>query len=452
MKKFISLLLVCLMVVPFGMLATLSATADLFVPKTVYVQEGAAGDGTSAASPLGTLEAAYAALGDEGGEIVIIGTYNLNAYFKAPDHTGEVIIMGADASAKIATAIAEVRFFTGGPTVFTDITLETVTGSLLLVYQYHDFAITDTVVHEKKKDAMIVASQGGNAAKPSYNFTPKSCIVSIEGGYWNEVSFGPRQSFAYVEGGEVLTKPAEEFKDIEVTAYIGGDAVISKLFVAERSYTKSFLMEGSTASVILDGGQIDSFMGLNDNKTVTTGYLGGFVVYITENFDMSKSFENHGKPIDANRMNGGIFYGLSGENIFNNETISYTKLNNSTLVIDDAVYDAVMNSGKIYAGSFANTLKTSELFPDEPDDTTEPEDTTVIPEDTTPAETEPAETEPAETEPAQTEPAQTEPAETEKPGTGDAPETGDGAWAIAVVAAIAVMGCAVITASKKKAE
>ena len=74
----------------------------------------------------------------------------------------------------------------------------------------------------------------------------------------------------------------------------------------------------------------------------------------------------------------------------------------------------------------------------EPEDTT-PEDTTVTP----PAETEPAETEPAETEPAQTTPAETEPAEdTEEPGnvpTGDATWLVAVIAAAAVIACVAVI-------------
>ena len=438
MKKIVAILLACLMMIPFTMLASADMDFDTdYVYKTVYVQQGATGDGSSAANALGTLEAAYAAIGDDDGEIIVIGTYSLTAYLVAPAHAGEITIKGADANAQISVGIAETRFFTGGATVLTDIKLDTTTGSLLIVYGYNDIYVTDTVIHEKKKAAMIVAAQSGNTTKPTYNYTPKDCFVAVEGGYWDEISFGPRQGTDYVEDGVVNTKPLTEFNNINVTAMVGGNAVIAKLFLAERSYTKPLIMEGSTVTVILDGGQIDMFMGVNDNKTVTTGYAAGCLVYITENFDMSKSFENHGKSLDANRMNGGIFYGLSGENIYNNETISYTKLNNSILVIDDAVYDAILATGKIYAGSFAQTVKFSDMFPDEPDDdTTEPADTT-------PVVTEPVE----DTTPVVTEPTD----DTEKPGDGEAPDTGDIAWVIAVVAAVAVMGCAVITASKKKA-
>ena len=43
--------------------------------QVVYVSDGGDGDGTSAAAPLGDLAAAYKALGDAGGRIVLVGTY-----------------------------------------------------------------------------------------------------------------------------------------------------------------------------------------------------------------------------------------------------------------------------------------------------------------------------------------------------------------------------------------
>ncbi len=65
MKKIIALLLVCLMVVPFGMLATTSISA---AGKTIYVSD--AGDDTAAgdaAAPVKTIVKASELVGAEGG-------------------------------------------------------------------------------------------------------------------------------------------------------------------------------------------------------------------------------------------------------------------------------------------------------------------------------------------------------------------------------------------------
>jgi len=78
MKKFISLLLVCLMVVPFGMLASTGVSA---AGNTVYVSD--AGDdtksGADAANAVKTMEVAYLKLGAAGGTIVINGIHTDNS-------------------------------------------------------------------------------------------------------------------------------------------------------------------------------------------------------------------------------------------------------------------------------------------------------------------------------------------------------------------------------------
>lgn len=78
MKKhfLLSLLLLCAAL-------TLSAAAA----GTVYVADGGNGDGRTAASPLGDLAAAYTALGEDGGTIVIVEKYTLSAAFVEPDHS-----------------------------------------------------------------------------------------------------------------------------------------------------------------------------------------------------------------------------------------------------------------------------------------------------------------------------------------------------------------------------
>ena len=72
--------------------------------KTVYVSDGGKGDGMSQSAPLGSLKDAFAALGKNGGEIVIVGTATLpknpigtsqNAFVE-PEHTGKITLRGAD--------------------------------------------------------------------------------------------------------------------------------------------------------------------------------------------------------------------------------------------------------------------------------------------------------------------------------------------------------------------
>ena len=63
----------------------------------IYVCDGGTGDGTTDAAPLGNLADAYAALGDNGGTIVICGSYDLSStvstgFFIEPAHTGRITV------------------------------------------------------------------------------------------------------------------------------------------------------------------------------------------------------------------------------------------------------------------------------------------------------------------------------------------------------------------------
>ncbi|MBQ4150589.1 MAG: hypothetical protein IJC81_02150 [Clostridia bacterium] len=85
---------------------------------TVYVNDGGNGDGLSASTPVGTLADAYAALGEEGGKVVITDTLSLTESFTEPTHSGKVIITGGTLSVK------DIRFILNGATTFENITLK----------------------------------------------------------------------------------------------------------------------------------------------------------------------------------------------------------------------------------------------------------------------------------------------------------------------------------------
>ncbi len=124
---------------------TLSAAAA----DTVYVADGGSGDGKTASAPLGDLAAAYTALGEDGGTIVVVGKYTLRAAFVEPDHSGEVTVtQETDGTSYRAAADSGVyfnsmRYILNGPTTFASITFrgkgaETKKNNgALLVAQFH---------------------------------------------------------------------------------------------------------------------------------------------------------------------------------------------------------------------------------------------------------------------------------------------------------------------------
>ena len=76
--------------------AVLCTAAVFAAEQTVYVKDGGKGDGTSAASPLGTLNAAVAALGGKGGTVIACGDVTINAVTTIPEQSGDFTLTAAD--------------------------------------------------------------------------------------------------------------------------------------------------------------------------------------------------------------------------------------------------------------------------------------------------------------------------------------------------------------------
>ena len=64
--------------------------------QTVYVADGGIGDGTSAASPLGSMSAALKAVGTNGGEIVVCGAVKVSGTLTIPETSGDLTIRATD--------------------------------------------------------------------------------------------------------------------------------------------------------------------------------------------------------------------------------------------------------------------------------------------------------------------------------------------------------------------
>ena len=80
MRKLMSLLLVALMIVPFGALAATGISADS--ETVLYVKEGGTGDGSSADSALASIDAANKIAVTKAGDVTIkiVGTITFDLY------------------------------------------------------------------------------------------------------------------------------------------------------------------------------------------------------------------------------------------------------------------------------------------------------------------------------------------------------------------------------------
>ena len=120
--------------------------------ETVYLKQGADGDGSSPDTPMGKLTAAYAKLGRNGGTIVIMGEFAMEGDFVAPITEGTVRITGVYGGVDyreggaLSTGGTGRRIDINGPTIFENINLSTKQGSyLFLVANYNPVEIGEGV-------------------------------------------------------------------------------------------------------------------------------------------------------------------------------------------------------------------------------------------------------------------------------------------------------------------
>ena len=404
MKKFISLLLVCLMVVPFGMLASTGVSA---AGNTVYLSD--AGDdtksGADAANAVKTMQVAYMKLGAAGGTIVINGTYTQSTHFKADSaHTGKVTIKGADASAKwVVTANA--RFILQGPTEITDLVVDITAGSWYVICLFNNFTATETMSMAKTTKTLITMGGQNYANEGGNDYTPKDTTVTLNGGYWQEV-IGMMRNGASTTASDIVKQP-EEFKDVDLVLNVGGSAVLEKMFMWGRSLTTNgvFVAENATMTVNLNGGKITRFFCLHDMKGYTAGFGGGMTVNIGKNFNIAESFDAN-TTIDADRIaSDNVRQSLCGEFVWPDSLITTTdRIDTSVVVIADEKYDEAVASGKIFG--FKEVKKASEVNTGNQGGN-------------------------------------------DNQGGGNA-DTSDMTWVVAAIAAVSVMGCAVVVATKKR--
>jgi len=142
-------------------------TAVLAAETVVYVSDGGTGNGSSAETPVGTLDAAYAALGEGGGTIVVVGKVGVTEAFTEPSHSGKVTVTQVYGGNDYRTGtdcginIAQCRYILNGPTTFANITFRGDTAKsynhVLFVAQFNDIVMDEGVECVNYGDYSVVA-------------------------------------------------------------------------------------------------------------------------------------------------------------------------------------------------------------------------------------------------------------------------------------------------------
>ena len=132
MKRIASLIICALVVLTSCVLFAVPASA---AEKVVYVKNDATGDGSSASSPIGTLDAALKLLAETGGTVKIVdevtvaantlATAQVPEYYVEPAHDRQITITSADSAnkAKLVFDFECTWYALSGPTVFENLKL-----------------------------------------------------------------------------------------------------------------------------------------------------------------------------------------------------------------------------------------------------------------------------------------------------------------------------------------
>ncbi len=279
MKRFAAWLLLAALCALFSVCATA-------VDGVVYLADGGTGDGTSADSPLGSLNDAYAALTD-GGTAVVCGTYTVGERFVAPTHAGKVTVtsvFGGVDYAKTAGAALYfgAPFFCGGETEFCDISIINTKNSLGIYGYFYPLTMGDGLTCSFEGDATGYMTVLGGATNPN----GKACSLTINSGIWHRVRGGcskgnaakPYSVDLTINGGRVVERafcgPDGAFSgNIRLTVN-GGTLQNGIVVFAPAADTDSFSGE---IALSVNGGSIGGAILLSTNNAVGT-YGGSFSV------------------------------------------------------------------------------------------------------------------------------------------------------------------------------
>ena len=313
--------------------------------KVFFVATGGTGSGMSAATPMYSLEEAYASLSENGGTIVISGEYTITEAFNSRKHGGKITITsvygGVDyQKTNAAKLIFQNNFYCGGETEFNNITIKSngnyrsiYAAGYKLVLGDNITSIADVATNtymsvmggsqsrliNKTTDLTINSGiwqrvRGGTAADGT---TDSNVNLTINGGTFIEyVTLGSSASHSgninvTVNGGEIrqgmyastLTGATQYFK-CNTTLTINGGTFYGIIAFAQSdigTYSGSY-------TVNVNGGDFEhvtEFIGAEGYANVTSAINVTEEIDINAEFTGTTSFTN---PIRSNGADPWLFY------------------------------------------------------------------------------------------------------------------------------------------------
>ena len=355
------------MVLPFGVFASVGAFAD--GEEVIYVKAGGKGDGSSADSPLGTLDSAVKLAAKKTADVTIkfIGnvTFDLTAFdskkFYEPAHTNKITWAGNDADATLTIKTADKDagyYFLGGEFGIKDLAIE-IDGTkvVAIITNLYDVTVEEGVSIVNPQAETETVTIGGciqsNYENPFYDAATKTHTanptITVKSGRFKQLVPYFLNASNKVPGVKLEGK---------VTVNISGeDTYVYQAYASANSYNTV-----TDCEIILDGGIIGRFVGNSDRKYNSgmmkygaAGTLGTYTLYITKNFDFDKQDALVGEASD-----GEFYHGLCGTTANKDylNSVGDELLGTFILKLDDEIADqATQESIKINLDTFDQKVK-----------------------------------------------------------------------------------------------
>ena len=224
---------------------------------TIYVSDGANGDGTSVGYALGSLTAAYNALGNDGGEIIIVDTVTVPLHagdstetaFVEPSHSGKVTLHGENA---ILLFSGVYQYHLSGDTEFNNLTIATSDTSKYIDITGRGYALTfgenltmkGCDLESGEFDTKLVISGGCRDGAFTEDVSTMNPNLTIKSGVYHVVRGFHRLEVTHAEGRTTSSGRAN------IT--IGGDVHVKYLVAGSGNDSQFIYPAGADIHVVGD--------------------------------------------------------------------------------------------------------------------------------------------------------------------------------------------------------
>ena len=266
--------------------------------RAFFVADGASGNGSSANSPASSLDAAYAAIGESGGTIVVCGKFTVAKAFNTATNSGKItftsLYNGVDYAEKNgAEMIFTANFYCGGETEFNNITLRSNAHYRSIYANAHKLVIGEKVTSiADDVYGSYLSVMGGNQT----TLTNVSTDLVINSGTWQRVrggtaadsSTGANVSIT-INGGrfvDPVTLGSSYSHGGDITATVNGGVFQRGIYAS--TLTKDTHYFNSNVTLTINGGTFYGNIAPANSKvgtysgTYNVTINGGYFAHLTE--------------------------------------------------------------------------------------------------------------------------------------------------------------------------